>query len=616
MRVEITTLAAAIPLLGCPHYSVRDAVVTEWRRQAPSITEEEMKALPEADRKRLELSIQRIGAPDKQGVLPKFTPSHIENPTAEYWEKKAKEAKTHLERFTAFYFLNRLKHPNAFMALEGLNQDDAQHWPATLHLEGHIATARINAKGTPMPKSVEAFQAALQACGKLDPVRLQAAQMRLLNAGLEKELLPAVKATPGGMLTLLDAWNQRPWEARRDAYAKAIRALTAQDAKAFPWEQLGLHVPEPDVFQASQWGIRNRIFGGLPEKSTESAKALGEAVTLACQDYFKTLNPLTESFAPDHLPVLESLRLFSCPESLALAKKAMQSKDCRVHAAILPVLRARSAQDADQLRNEMLEGEDPVSRATAIADLVEAPKGLESLIQSIWCKCEMDGAQEVINGAERWKLPQEEQKQLFTRFLQHPIWTVRLEAFNKLRALNAKDPKAVNALWPKVPCRTREEKHILRLAIRLAKRQAPVRLAFHFEGGQRVIFKLDPTVAPINVANLLHLAQNGWFNGRRIGRVVPDFVLQMGSPYDTMNGGSPTIVRCENSHTPYTPGSIGMALSTKDSGSSQIFITLNAAVHLSTRYTRVGEVENPEITLPMLDEMPLGARIEYVERVK
>jgi cyclophilin family peptidyl-prolyl cis-trans isomerase len=95
--------------------------------------------------------------------------------------------------------------------------------------------------------------------------------------------------------------------------------------------------------------------------------------------------------------------------------------------------------------------------------------------------------------------------------------------------------------------------------------------------------------------------------------VVPDFVVQMGSPLDTMDGGPGTTVRCEDSLEWYGPGSVGMALSGKDTGGSQFFITTNATPHLTGRYTRVGEVEDSDRALPLLDDLELGAFIEQVE---
>jgi len=56
-----------------------------------------------------------------------------------------------------------------------------------------------------------------------------------------------------------------------------------------------------------------------------------------------------------------------------------------------------------------------------------------------------------------------------------------------------------------------------------------------------------------------------------------------------------------------------MALSGKDTGGSQFFITTNAAPHLTGRYTRVGEVEDPATALPILDGLELGTKILSVD---
>jgi cyclophilin family peptidyl-prolyl cis-trans isomerase len=76
-----------------------------------------------------------------------------------------------------------------------------------------------------------------------------------------------------------------------------------------------------------------------------------------------------------------------------------------------------------------------------------------------------------------------------------------------------------------------------------------------------------------------------------------------------MDGGPGYTMRCENSLDWYGPGSVGMALAGKDTGGSQFFITTNAAPHLTGKYTRLGEVEDPDRALPILDDLELGARI-------
>ena len=117
----------------------------------------------------------------------------------------------------------------------------------------------------------------------------------------------------------------------------------------------------------------------------------------------------------------------------------------------------------------------------------------------------------------------------------------------------------------------------------------------------------------MNVANLVLLARQGFFNGRRVPRVVPDFVVQMGSPSDTMDGGPGYTVRCENSLTWYGPGSVGMALAGKDTGGSQFFITTNATPHLTGKYTRLGEVEDLDRAMELLDDLELGAQIVSIK---
>jgi cyclophilin family peptidyl-prolyl cis-trans isomerase len=143
-----------------------------------------------------------------------------------------------------------------------------------------------------------------------------------------------------------------------------------------------------------------------------------------------------------------------------------------------------------------------------------------------------------------------------------------------------------------------------------------VRLRITFSGQRAVTLRLDPTVAPINVANLKRLAEQHFFDGHLVPRVVPDFVVQMGSPLDTMDGGSGYSVRCENSLTWYGPGSVGMALSGKDTGGCQFFITTNATPHLTGKYTRLGVVEDLENAMKILDDLELGAKIQHIRVVK
>jgi peptidyl-prolyl cis-trans isomerase B (cyclophilin B) len=76
-----------------------------------------------------------------------------------------------------------------------------------------------------------------------------------------------------------------------------------------------------------------------------------------------------------------------------------------------------------------------------------------------------------------------------------------------------------------------------------------------------------------------------------VHRVVPGFVVQFGDPDGDGYGGSGTSLRCETSPVPFRALDVGMALAGRDTGSSQIFVTLSRTPHLDGEYTRVGRAE-------------------------
>jgi cyclophilin family peptidyl-prolyl cis-trans isomerase/HEAT repeat protein len=105
-----------------------------------------------------------------------------------------------------------------------------------------------------------------------------------------------------------------------------------------------------------------------------------------------------------------------------------------------------------------------------------------------------------------------------------------------------------------------------------------------------VVVKPAVDAAPQTVAQLTRLARAGFFNGLTFHRVVPDFVVQGGDPRGDGEGGPGFTLPCEVSPLRYRRGTVGMALSGKDTGGSQIFVALSPQPHLEGRYTIVGEV--------------------------
>lgn len=99
-----------------------------------------------------------------------------------------------------------------------------------------------------------------------------------------------------------------------------------------------------------------------------------------------------------------------------------------------------------------------------------------------------------------------------------------------------------------------------------------------------------PEEAPLTVDNFIQLARRGYFNGQTIPRVVPNFVVQAGDPRGDQNGGPGYQIRCEVNEAPYERGAVGMALSGKDTGGSQWFVTHSPQPHLDGGYTVFGRV--------------------------
>lgn len=96
--------------------------------------------------------------------------------------------------------------------------------------------------------------------------------------------------------------------------------------------------------------------------------------------------------------------------------------------------------------------------------------------------------------------------------------------------------------------------------------------------------------APLTVANFVALARQGFFEGTRIHRVVPNFVVQAGDPRGDGEGTPGYSIRDELNQRPYLRGTVGMALDWEDTGGSQFFITHTPQPHLDARYTVFGRV--------------------------
>ena len=147
----------------------------------------------------------------------------------------------------------------------------------------------------------------------------------------------------------------------------------------------------------------------------------------------------------------------------------------------------------------------------------------------------------------------------------------------------------------------------------LLRRNGAVKALVTTEKGNFTI-DLLPEDAPLTVDNFIKLARSNYFNGFEVHRVVPNFVMQDGDPRGDGNGGPGWSIRCEINMVPYERGAVGMALSGKDTGGSQWFVTHSPQPHLDGGYTVFGRVNETEMKI--VDDIVRGDKIVSIKIVE
>jgi cyclophilin family peptidyl-prolyl cis-trans isomerase len=182
-------------------------------------------------------------------------------------------------------------------------------------------------------------------------------------------------------------------------------------------------------------------------------------------------------------------------------------------------------------------------------------------------------------------------------------WSLRLRAAAFLRSLDpAADPAMTIRPVPGDPSAPYESPDLVKPAY------SPHAFIETVKGTIEV--ELTVLDAPQTVQNFIRLARKGYFNGLQIHRVVPNFVVQDGDPRGDGSGGPGYSIRDELNERPYLRGTVGMALSTPDTGGSQFFITHSPQPHLDAKYTVFGHVVNG------MDVVDRLQQLDVIERVR
>ena len=111
--------------------------------------------------------------------------------------------------------------------------------------------------------------------------------------------------------------------------------------------------------------------------------------------------------------------------------------------------------------------------------------------------------------------------------------------------------------------------------------------------GGRVVIKLRPDLAPLQVARVKQLCHDHFYDGTPFHRVIEGFMAQGGDPTGTGEGGSkyPNVKAEFSSTAHFVRGTVGAARSSDpDSANSQFFIMFAPNPSLDGQYTIWGNV--------------------------
>jgi cyclophilin family peptidyl-prolyl cis-trans isomerase len=117
-----------------------------------------------------------------------------------------------------------------------------------------------------------------------------------------------------------------------------------------------------------------------------------------------------------------------------------------------------------------------------------------------------------------------------------------------------------------------------------------VTLEVNMAAGPSFDIRLLPSVAPITSGRFLELANRGYYDGLTFHRVVPNFVIQGGSPGANEYVGHHLYTRDERSSVSHRRGTVGLSTRGRDTGDMQFFINLVDNPRLDYEYTVFGRI--------------------------
>ncbi|HMF55072.1 MAG TPA: peptidylprolyl isomerase [Pyrinomonadaceae bacterium] len=324
----------------------------------------------------------------------------------------------------------------------------------------------------------------------------------------------------------------------------------------------------------SDWRVASSLAQGLSEIAGMTAAAAGNGIVFLQADAQTMVRSLLNEPAlpaPARSDVLRSLAAFKPADLAEILRKELKNADV--------IVRANAADMLGDLQPD---------EANARALIEALPAALRDEMN--------DAALAILDSLAKQKTAKA--NDAIKTALDSQDHLIRRRAVERLRETGAGDFSARIGI-----VKTRNTVADYRRA--LARSGKLVRAVINTTKGSFTI-ELLPDDAPLTVDNFVQLAERHFFDNLPFHRVVPNFVIQGGDPRGDGNGGPGQQIRCEINEVPYERGAVGMALSGKDTGGSQWFVTHAPQPHLDGGYTVFGRVTDG---MDVVDQIARGDRI-------
>jgi cyclophilin family peptidyl-prolyl cis-trans isomerase len=141
----------------------------------------------------------------------------------------------------------------------------------------------------------------------------------------------------------------------------------------------------------------------------------------------------------------------------------------------------------------------------------------------------------------------------------------------------------------------------------------PLKAHVELQGGRSFDIHFDTAVAPLAYGRILRLVRDKYYDGLTFHRVVPNFVIQGGSPGANEYAGDKRFMPDELSIRPHSRGTVGLSTRGRHTGDAQIFVNLADNRTLDLEYTVIGEVNPAHMSI--VDTIQEGTIITRIRMV-